>query len=197
MVDLAAFRRTYAYSAADGLALGATLVLTMAMGTDVGLKVGVGLSILLHIYQTSHPHVAVVGQIPGTEHFRNVQRHEVITDPEIVSLRVDASLYFPNARFVEDRVNEAVAAHPSVRHVILVCSAVNTIDASARESLEAINRRLKDAGISLHLSEVKGPVMDRLKRSHFLEELTGKVHLTQYDAVASLKPDLARQTLTT
>jgi SulP family sulfate permease len=195
MVDLAAFRRTYAYSAADGVALAATLLLTMAMGTDVGLKVGVGLSILLHIYQTSRPHVAVVGQIPGTEHFRNVKRHEVITDPEIVSLRVDASLYFPNARFVEDRVNEAVAANPSVRHVILVCSAVNTIDASARESLEAINRRLKDAGISLHLSEVKGPVMDRLKRSHFLEELTGKVHLTQYDAVTSLKPDLARQTL--
>jgi hypothetical protein len=75
--------------------------------------------------------------------------------------------------------------------------AVNTIDASALESLEAVNHRLKEGGITLRLSEVKGPVMDRLKRSHFLEELTGKVHLTQYDAVASLKPDLARRTLTT
>jgi SulP family sulfate permease len=139
----------------------------------------------------------VVGQVPGTEHFRNVKRHEVITDPEIVSLRVDASLYFPNVRFIEDLVNETVAANPAIRHLILVCSAVNNIDDSARDSLEAINRRLKDAGISLHLSEVKGPVMDRLKRSHLLEELTGKVHLTQYDAIASLKPDLARQTLET
>lgn len=53
----------------------------------------------------------------------------------------------------------------------------------------------KDGGITLHLSEVKGPIMDRLKRSHFLEELTGKDHLTQYDAVASIKPELARRTL--
>jgi len=74
-------------------------------------------------------------------------------------------------------------------------SAVNTIDASALESLEAINHRLKDGGITLHLSEVKGPIMDRLKRSNFLEELTGKVHLRHYDAVASVNPDLARRTL--
>jgi SulP family sulfate permease len=124
-----------------------------------------------------------------------VKRHTVVTDPEILSLRVDESLYFPNARFLEEYVNEAVAANPVVRHVILECPAVNTIDYSALESLEAINHRLKDGGITLHLSEVKGPVMDRLKRSHLLEELTGKVHLTQYDAVASIDPELARRTI--
>ena len=112
-----------------------------------------------------------------------------------MSLRVDASLYFPNARFIEDLINGAVAANAAIRHLILECPAVNTIDASALESLEAINHRLKDGGITFHLSEVKGPVMDRLKRSHFLEELTGKVHLTQYDAVSSVNPDLARHTL--
>jgi len=155
----------------------------------------VGLSIFLHLYSTSRPHVAVVGQIPGTATFRNVTRHTVVTDPEILSLRVDQSLYFPNARFLEDRVNASVAANPAIRHVILECPAVNAIDASALESLEAINQRLKDGGIVLHLSEVKGPIMDRLKRSHFLEELTGKVHLRHYDAVASINPDLARRTL--
>ena len=138
--------------------------------------------------------MAIVGQIPGTAHFRNVARHAVVTDPEILSLRVDESLYFPNARFIEELVNDAVAANPAIRHVILECPAVNTIDASALESLEAINHRLKDGGITFHLSEVKGPVMDRLKRSHFLEELTGKVHLSQFDAVSSIKPDLARRT---
>jgi SulP family sulfate permease len=107
---------------------------------------------------------------------------------------VDESLYFPNARFIEDRINEAVAASPTIRHVILECPAVNTIDTSALESLEAINHRLKDGGITFHLSEVKGPVMDRLKRSHFLQELTGKVHLSQYEAVSSINPDLARRT---
>jgi len=137
----------------------------------------------------------VVGQIPGTAHFRNVTRHTVVTDPEILSLRVDESLYFPNARFIEELVNEAVADSPAIRHVILECPAVNTIDASALESLKAINHWLKDSGITFHLSEVKGPVMECLKRSQFLQELTGKVHLSHFDALSSIKPDLARRTL--
>jgi SulP family sulfate permease len=194
LVDLRALTHTWAYSRADGAAMGATILLTLFEGVEAGLLAGVGLSIFLHLYQTSRPHVAVVGQIPGTATFRNVTRHAVVTAPEIVSLRVDASLYFPNARFVEDLVNEAVAANPAVRHVILECPAVNTIDFSGLESLEAINSRLKDGGITFHLSEVKGPVMDRLKRSHFLRELTGKVHLTHFDAVSSVNPDLARHT---
>ena len=195
MVTLKAFTRTYAYSTMDGAALAATAVLTMVMGSDTGLKAGVGLSIILHLYQTSRPHVAVLGQLPGTTTFRNVTRHAAVTTPEILSLRVDASLYFPNARFLEDLINQSVTANPAVRHVILECPAVNTIDSSALESLVAINQRLKDGGITLHLSEVKGPVMDRLQRSHFLQELTGKVHLTQFDAVSSINPELARQTL--
>ena len=194
LVDLGALKHTYAYSKADFAAMAATILVTLAEGVEAGLIVGVGLAIFLHLYSTSRPHIAVVGQIPGTAHFRNVARHTVVTDPEILSLRIDESLYFPNARFIEDRINAAVAANPAVRHVILECPAVNAIDASALESLEAINHRLKDGGITFHLSEVKGPIMDRLKRSHFLEELTGKVHLTQYDAVSSINPELARRT---
>jgi SulP family sulfate permease len=195
LVDLGALKRTYDYSVPDFLAMAGTIIITLVVGVEAGLLVGVGVSIFLHLYSTSRPHIAVVGQIPGTAHFRNVTRHAVVTDPEILSLRVDESLYFPNARFLEDRINEAVAANPAIRHVILECPAVNAIDASALESLEAINHRLKDGGITFHLSEVKGPVMDRLKRSHFLDELTGKVHLSQYDAISSIDPDLARRTL--
>jgi len=195
LVDLGALKKTWTYSKADFAAMVATILLTLVEGVEAGLLAGVGLAIFLHLYATSKPHVAVVGQIPGTMNFRNVTRHAVVTDPEILSLRVDASLYFPNARFLEEHVNEAVAANPAVRNVILECPAVNTIDYSALESLEAINQRLKDGGITLHLSEVKGPVMDRLKRSHFLDELTGKVHLTQFDAVSSINPDLAQRAL--
>lgn len=195
LVDLAVLKRTWAYSRADFLAMAATILLTWVEGVEAGLLAGVALSIFLHLYATSRPHVAVVGQIPGTMNFRNRERHAVVTDPEVLSLRVDESLYFPNARFMEDRINEAVAANPAIRHVILECPAVNTIDASALESLEAINHRLEDGGVTLHLSEVKGPVMDRLKRSHFLAELTGQVHLTQFDAVSSINPSLARRTL--
>ena len=195
LVKFGPLKHTWVYSKSDFAAMAVTILITLIEGIEPGLIAGVALSIFLHLYKTSRPHVAVVGQIPGTTHFRNVARHTVVTDPEIVSLRVDESLYFPNARFLEDRINGAVAANPAIRHLILECPAVNAIDSSALESLEAINHRLKDGGITFHLSEVKGPVMDQLKRSHFLEELTGKVHLTQYDAVFSIKPDLARQTL--
>jgi SulP family sulfate permease len=194
LVDIGAIRRTWAYSGTDFAAMIGTIVVTWLDGVESGLVVGVGLSILLHLYKTSRPHVAVVGQIPGTTSFRNVERHAVVTDPEILSLRVDESLYFPNARFIEELVNDAVAANPAIRHVILECPAVNTIDVSALESLEAINHRLADGGVTLHLSEVKGPVMDQLKRSRFLKELSGKVHLSQFEAVASIKPDLAKRT---
>jgi SulP family sulfate permease len=119
----------------------------------------------------------------------------VVTDPAILSLRIDESLFFPNARFIEEYINNAVAANPEIRNVIVECPAVNAIDISALESLEAINLRLKDGGIMLHLSEVKGPIMDRLKRSHFLDGLTGKVHLTHFEAVSSINPDLANNTL--
>lgn len=104
----------------------------------------------------------------------------------MLSIRVDESLYFANSRYLEDRIAELVAERPDLRHVVLMCSAVNAIDASALESLEEINHRLKDAGISLHLSEVKGPVMDRLRRSHFLDDLSGKVFLSQYEAARTL-----------
>jgi sulfate permease, SulP family len=124
-----------------------------------------------------------VGQVPGTEHFRNILRHKVITHPSIVTLRVDESLYFANARYLEDRIQARVAGDKEVRHVILQCSAINEIDFSALESLEAINDRLREMDVKLHLSEVKGPVMDRLAEQHFLDQLTGRVFLSQYEAV--------------
>jgi SulP family sulfate permease len=194
LIDVGALKRTFVYSKADFAAMAATILVTWIEGIEAGLIVGVALSICLHLYKTSRPHVAVLGQIPGTANFRNVKRHDVVTDPAILSLRVDESLYFPNARFLEDQINEGVAAHTDVRHVILECAAINDIDSSALESLETINQRLKDGGISFHLSEVKGSVMDRLQRSHFLKELTGKVHLSQYDALSGINPNLARRT---
>lgn len=186
LVDLPAIHRVWAYSKTDFSAMAATIAGTLFLGVEVGIVMGVLLSLLLHLYRTSRPHMAVVGVVPGTEHFRNVERHQVITSPEILSLRVDESLYFANTRYLEDRVAELVSERPALKHVILLCSAVNEIDASALESLEEINHRLSDAGITLHLSEVKGPVMDRLKRSSFLNDLTGRVFLSQYEAVGTL-----------
>ncbi|MGQ3178605.1 MAG: sodium-independent anion transporter, partial [Blastomonas fulva] len=110
----------------------------------------------------------------------------VLTDPRILTIRIDESLTYLNARWLEEFVLEQVAEHPKLRHLILMCSAVNAIDASALESIEAINHRLADAGVKLHLSEVKGPVMDALERSHLLHDLTGTVWLSQNKAFAAL-----------
>ena len=110
----------------------------------------VAVSLALHLFRTSRPHIAQVGLVAGTEHFRNVLRHAVRVSERLVSLRVDESLYFANSRVLEDRVNDAVAQHPKLAHVVLQCSAINDIDASAIESLEAIDKRLADAGVALH-----------------------------------------------
>jgi SulP family sulfate permease len=186
LVDLKAIRRTYAYSKADFAAMAVTILLVLFVGVEAGIVVGVALSLLLFLWRTSTPHIAIVGQVPGTEHFRNVDRHAVITDPAILSLRVDESLYFANARYLEDRIYAEVAARPALRHVILMCPAVNLIDASALESLEAIADRLRAAGVGFHLSEVKGPVMDALKRSDFFDHFKGQVFLSQFEAVRAL-----------
>jgi SulP family sulfate permease len=190
LVDFSILKRSWNYSKADFAAVLATILLTLAMGVEAGVSAGVGLSILLHLYKSSKPHIAEVGQVPGTEHFRNILRHDVITDPSIVTLRVDESLYFANARYLEDKIQKRVAKDKGIRHVILQCAAINEIDLSALESLEAINERLKEMDVKLHLSEVKGPVMDRLIREHFLSELTGQVFLSQFEATKALRPAL-------
>ena len=194
LVDLGAMRRTWRVNRADAVATATTILVTLLFGVEPGIASGVALSILLHLWRTSRPHFAVIGQVPGTEHFRNIARHNVVTVPEVLSIRVDEALYFPNARWLEDTVMAQVAADPAIRSVVLNCVAVNDVDSSAIESLEAINSRLKDAGVRLHLAEVKGPVMDRLRRTHFLEDLTGFVHLTHYDAMQALAPEPTRAT---
>jgi SulP family sulfate permease len=190
LVDLGMLKRTWAYSRTDFLAALATLLMTLVQGVEVGLVVGVAVSLVLFLYRTSRPHIAEVGQVPGTEHFRNVLRHHVATSPRLVSLRVDESLYFANARALEDRINDLVAERPALKHVVLQCSAINDIDASALESLEAIDHRLRDAGLRLHLSEVKGPVMDRLQATEFVARLSGKIYLSHYQAIAQLSPEI-------
>jgi SulP family sulfate permease len=182
LVDFSILWKSWNYSRADFSAVFATIALTLGVGVEAGVSAGVGLSILLYLYRSSKPHIAEVGLLPGTQHFRNILRHKVETVPEVVTIRVDENLYFANARFLEDYVQSRVTRGCKVKHVVLMCSAVNSIDLSALESLEEIDHRLKDMGVKLHLSEVKGPVMDKLQSTHFLEKLSGRVFLSQFDA---------------
>tara|TARA_Y100001951_G_scaffold100489_1_gene103978 strand:- start:8881 stop:10656 length:1776 start_codon:yes stop_codon:yes gene_type:complete len=195
LVDLRSLRHTWRYSRQDGAAQAATLFGVLLIGVEAGILIGVGLSLLLFLWRTSQPHMAVVGQVPGSEHFRNVERFAVVESPSVLSLRVDESLYFPNARYLEDRIGELIASRPQVRHLVLMCPGVNLIDASSLDSLHAIVERLHAAGVQLHLSEVKGPVMDQLRRSDFLERFAGQVFISQFQALKHLAPQLTRETL--
>lgn len=165
LVDLGVLRRAWSYSRADFAAVAVTIAVTLGVGVEAGVSAGVALSVLLFLWRTSRPHIAEVGRVPGTEHFRNILRHRVETDPRVLTIRVDESLYFANARYLEDYVLDRAAGCPALRHVVLLCSAVNDVDMSALESLEAIDHRLRSMGVTLHLSEVKGPVMDKLRRT--------------------------------
>ena len=186
LVDFSILGKAWRYSKADFIAVAATMFITLVVGVEVGVITGVLVSILIHLYKSSRPHIATVGQVPNSEHFRNVLRHDVITHPNILTVRVDESLYFANARFLEDHLFERVVRRTELRDVILMCSAINAIDMSALESLEAINERLCDMGVSFHLSEIKGPVMDQLVDTDFLKYLTGEIFLSQKIAVDRL-----------
>jgi len=186
LVDFSILKKTWKYSKSDFAAVAVTMAMTLTVGVELGVTTGVAISIVIHLFKTSRPHMAIVGQVPGTEHYRNVLRHKVIVDQSVLTIRVDESLYFANTRALEDRVYDEVAKQPDLKHVILMCSAVNAIDMSALESLEAINERLDLGGVSFHLSEVKGPVMDGLKGSGFLDHLTGRVFLSQHQAQTAI-----------
>lgn len=186
LVDLSILKRSFAYSRADFAAVAATMAVTLLVGVEAGVSAGVLVSLFLHLYRTSRPHVAEVGLVPGTEHFRNIHRFKVETDPSVLTLRIDESLYFANTRYLEEQILARVSGDAALRHVILMCSAVNEIDLSALETLESLDHRLRDMGVTLHLSEVKGPVMDRLRRTEFLAHLGGKVFVSQFEAFCKL-----------
>ena len=186
LVDFKTPRAIWRYSKPDFAAMAATIAVTLLIGVEPGVIAGVGLNLALFLWRSSRPHAAIVGRVPETEHFRNIKRHRVFTDPRILTIRVDESLTYLNARWLEEFVLEQVAEQSELRHLILMCSAINAVDASALESIEAINHRLADSGVRFHLTEVKGPVMDALEQSHLLHDLTGKVWLSQNEAFQSL-----------
>lgn len=195
LVDFKSVIKVFSYSKTDGLAMVSTIVVTLCFGVEIGIVSGVVLSLMMFLYRTSRPHIAKVGQVPGTEHYRNEDRHIVISSNKVICLRIDESLYFPNARFLEDTIYRFVINNKNAKHIIIMCSAVNYIDSSALESLEFVNSRLNEAGVKLHLSEVKGPVMDQLKKTNFLHELTGEVFLTNFQAFLKLEPKVTNKTL--
>ena len=187
LVSVADLKDLWRFSKKEASLLIITFSVVMVEGMETGLIVGVVLSILFFLWHTSHPHIAIVGRLPGTEHYRNVQRFAVETHPTILTVRIDENLFFANARVFEERLQYLVSQNREIKHLVLMCTAINMIDASALQSLEKIVDRLKDSGVKLHLSEVKGPIMDRLKDSTLIERLSGKIFISQHEAIKELE----------
>jgi SulP family sulfate permease len=192
LIDFSVLRKSWQYSKADFTAVFITLFLTLVIGVEIGIAAGVLASILIHLYKTSQPHVAVIGRAVGTEHFLNVRRHTVETYANLLSIRVDESLYFANTHYLEELILKLVADNSKLKHVILMCTAVNEVDMSALETLEKISETLKELHIDLHLSEVKGPIMDKLASTEFFRSLSGNNYLIHNQAVEDLKQGKAQ-----
>ena len=182
LIDLHTLKEAWHYDRADAVSLVATALGVVTLGVEVGILTGVVLSLAVLVWRSSHPHMAVVGRVPGTEHFRNVTRHAVQTVPGLLALRVDESLFFANATVLEDRIEALLAGDPSLRQVLLICSAVNQIDTTALGVLTQLERSLSARGMTFALAEVKGPVMDRLRSTELGQRLQGKVFLSVHEA---------------
>lgn len=185
--DYHTLRQVWSYSRADGLSWLITFAAVLLTGVEMGIVYGAIASIGLYIWRTSQPHIAIVGRVGQSEQYLNTLRHPVQTWPEVVAMRIDESLYFANARFLEETVLNQVAEQPAVRHFVLICTAVNFIDASALETLENLHHELKDAGVCLHFAAVKGPVMDRLKTCGFVEQIGPQYfYLSTHEAMQAI-----------
>lgn len=187
LIDWETLSMVWRYNKADAISLLSTFSGVLLFGIETGILIGVGATLVLYIWRTSKPHFAIVGQVGQTEHYRNVLRHPVTTLPHVLAIRVDESLYFANAQFLENAILAEVAEHAQVKHLVLICSAINFIDASALETLDRLNSELSDSQVTLHLAEVKGPVMDRLERVGLLSKI-GREHifLSTHQAVQTL-----------
>lgn len=188
LVDIQSIQRLWRVSRMDAVTAVITFWAVLLIGIQTGIVVGLGTSIAFHLWRTSHPHIAEVGRVGDSEHFRNVKRHAVRTEDSVLAIRIDGSLYFANTKYLEDYLLQAVAHHPKASVLLLICTAINHIDGSALDTLETLIEGLREAGVSVYFSDVKGPVMDQLERSGFVERIggPGRIFLSTHQAMQAL-----------
>ena len=182
LIDLKTLKESWHYDRADATSLLMTFAGVVMFGVEEGIVLGVVLSLAVVVWRSSHPHMAVVGRVPGTEHFRNVDRFAVDLQPGLIALRVDESLYFANAQVLEDKVESLVAADPSARRFLLIMSAVNQLDTTALGMLDELEKNLASKGIMLQFAEIKGPVLDRLRDTDLGERMKDRIFLSTHQA---------------
>lgn len=187
LVQWQGLRDAWRYDRVEAWAFLSTAAGVLLLGFESGILLGIAWSLGAMIWRHSQPHLAEVGRLPGTEHFRNVQRHEVECLPGVMVVRVDESLDFTNIQHVERSLSEMLGCRPQVHSLVLLLSAVNSIDHSALQSLIEFDDAQTAQGRSLYLAEVKGPVMDRLRRVSLDKRFAGRIFLSAQHAWDALQ----------
>ena len=193
LVNFQPFFDAWRYSKADGLAMWITFLGVVLIDISTGLIIGIVSTFVLMLWRISRPHIAVVGLVKGTQHFRNIQRHQVSTSDRVLSLRIDENLTFLNANSFKGYLINEISLNDQLQHVIINCSSISAIDLSALEMLEDLNAELAKLDIRLHFAEVKGPVMDKLQASKLMTHLSGRIYLTHFQAIQDLAPEIFEQ----
>ncbi|GGC93948.1 SulP family inorganic anion transporter [Halopseudomonas salina] len=186
LIDVASLRRAWRYDRAEGLTLFSTAAGVLLLGIEGGIALGICLSIAAQLWRGSRPHIAVVGRVPGTQDFRNTKRHLVEIEPHLLALRIDENIFFANTKAIEHALYRALRDYPDTREVLLILSAVNHIDSTGLDMLSELTEGLAERDIHLHLAEVKGPVMDHLGETDWINEQVGEVFPSTHIAFNTL-----------
>ncbi len=182
LIDFKTLQQSWHYDRADALSLILTFLGVIFLGVEEGIVIGVVLSLAVVVWRSSRPHMAVVGRVPGTEHFRNIDRHDVELATGLIALRIDESIYFANAQVLEDKIESLVAESTDTRAVLLIMSAVNQLDSTALGMLDELEKNLQAKGISLQFAEIKGPVLDRLHTTDLGQRMHDRIFLSTHQA---------------
>jgi SulP family sulfate permease len=187
LLDFATLKRLWNYNKLDGITWFSTFISVLLTSAEQGIILGVVISLVLYLSRTSKPHIAVLGRLENTEHFRNILRHPVTTSPHILAIRIDESLYFVNTKYLEDYLLKLVTEQKEVEYLLLVCSGINSIDGSALETLQRLIEDLHQMKIEFYLSEVKGPIFDQLEKVGFVDKLgRDRIFLSTDQAIKEL-----------
>jgi len=184
LLDWHTLRECIRFDRADAAGWLVTFLGVLFFGVEHGIMLGIALSVGTVLWRQSRPHIAIIGRIPGTEHFRNVQRHRVETLDNAVFLRVDANLFFANWDRIREFIDQQARHLSNEGKVVLSMASVSDIDSTALEGLQELARDLNSRQIELSLCEVKGPISDKLKRVHFFEQVT--LHLSNNEAFEAI-----------
>ena len=182
LLDWHTLREAWRYDKADAVSLLLTFAGVIFLGVEEGILLGVALSLAVLVWRSSHPHMAIVGRVPGTEHFRNIDRHQVDTLSGLIALRIDESLYFANAQIIEEKVEALIQSNTDTRTVLMILSAVNQLDSTALTMLTDMQKDLAARNITLQFAEIKGPVLDRLRGTPLGEKMHDQIFLSTHEA---------------